>query len=67
VLNHKLRRLLDDPARIAAMSENARQLGRPDAADTIARIVMESPSCQPATISRLREKELRKRFEKDKG
>ena len=67
VLNHKLQRLLDDPARIAAMSENARQLGRPDAADAIARIVLESPPRQPATISRLREKELRKRFEKDKG
>ena len=67
VLNHKLQRLLDDPARIAAMSENARKLGRPDAADAIARIVLESPPCQPATISRLREKELRKRFEKDKG
>ena len=67
VLNHKLQRLLDDPARIAAMSENARKLGRPDAADAIARIVLESPPRQPATISRLREKELRKRLEKDKG
>ena len=67
MLNHKLERLLDDPARIAAMSENARRLGRPDAADAIARIVLESPPRQPATISRLREKELRKRFEKDKG
>jgi processive 1,2-diacylglycerol beta-glucosyltransferase len=67
VLNHKLRRLLDDPARIAAMSENALRLGRPDAADTIARIVVESPPRQPATISRLREKELRRRLEQDKG
>ena len=42
ILNHKLSRLLDDPARIAAMSENARRLGRPGAADEIARIVLES-------------------------
>ena len=67
IINHKLRRLLDDPARIAAMGENARRLGRPDAADAIVRIVMESPPREPARISRLREKELRKRFEKDKG
>jgi processive 1,2-diacylglycerol beta-glucosyltransferase len=67
VLNHKLQRLLDDPARIAAMSENARRLGRPGAADDIARIVLESPTRQPAKISRLREKELRKRLEKEKG
>ena len=67
VLNHKLCRLLDDPERIAAMRENARRLGRPDAAEAIARIVTESPPRSPATISRLREKELRKRFEEDKG
>jgi processive 1,2-diacylglycerol beta-glucosyltransferase len=67
VLNHKLYRLLDDPERIAAMRENARRLGRPDAAEAIARIVTESPPRSPATISRLREKELRKRFEEDKG
>ena len=67
VLNHKLCRLLDDPERIAAMRENARRLGRPDAAEAIARIVTESPPRSPAIISRLREKELRKRFEEDKG
>ena len=67
VLNHKLCRLLDDPERIAAMRENALRLGRPDAAEAIARIVTESPPRSPATISRLREKELRKRFEEDKG
>ena len=66
VLNHKLQRLLDDPARIAAMSENARRLGRPDAADAVTRIVLESPPREPVRISRLREKELRKRFEEDK-
>jgi processive 1,2-diacylglycerol beta-glucosyltransferase len=67
ILNHKLGRLLDDPTRIAAMGENARRLGRPDAADAIARVVLESPPRKPATISRLREKELRKRLEEDKG
>jgi processive 1,2-diacylglycerol beta-glucosyltransferase len=67
ILNHKLQRLLDDPARIRTMSENARRLGRPHAADAVARIVLESPPREPATISRLRERELRKRLEKDKG
>ena len=67
VLNHKLSRLLDDPERIATMSENARRLGRPDAADDVARIVLEPGPRAPAIISRLREKELRKRFEKDKA
>jgi processive 1,2-diacylglycerol beta-glucosyltransferase len=67
VLNHKLSRLLDDPQRIAAMSENARRLGRPDAADDVARIVLGPGPRGPAIISRLREKELRKRFEKDKA
>ena len=47
VLNHKLRRLLDDPARIAAMGENARRLGRPDAAEAIVRLVLESPRAHP--------------------
>jgi processive 1,2-diacylglycerol beta-glucosyltransferase len=67
ILNHKLRRLLDDPERVATMSENARRLGRPRAADDIARIVLESPPREPAKISRLLEKEFRKRLEKDKG
>ncbi|HEY5778038.1 MAG TPA: glycosyltransferase [Terrimicrobiaceae bacterium] len=67
ILNHKLSRLLDDPERIATMAQNSRRLGRPGAADDIARIVLESPAREPAKISRLREKELRKRFEEDKG
>ncbi|HRJ71325.1 MAG TPA: glycosyltransferase [Terrimicrobiaceae bacterium] len=67
VLNHKLRRLLDDPARIAAMSENALKLGRPDAANAVARIVTESPARKPAIISKLREKALRKRIEERQG
>lgn len=67
VLNHKLERLLDDPARIAAMSENARKLGRPNASADIARIVLDSPPRKPAIITRKREKILRKRIEEQKG
>lgn len=67
VLNHKLERLLDDPARIAAMSENARRLGRPQAAADIAKIVLDSPKRKPAIISRQREKALRKRIEQQGG
>ncbi len=67
LLNHKLTRLLDDPSRIAAMSENARRLGRPNAASDIARIVIESPARKPAIISSKREKVLRKRIERESG
>jgi len=63
VLNHKLERLLDDPKRLALMSENARKLGRPMAATDIAELVTCSPPCEPAIISRQREKALRKQFE----
>ena len=59
--------LLDDPARIAAMSENARKLGRPNASADIARIVLDSPPRKPAIITRKREKALRKRIEEQKG
>lgn len=67
ILNHKLARLLDDPARIAAMSANARRIGHPNSATAVARIVAESPERKPATISRKREKALRKRIEKENG
>lgn len=67
VLNHKLSRLLDDPARIEAMRENARQLGRPNSSANIAEIVATSPERKPAIISRSREKALRKRIEKQQG
>lgn len=59
---HKLRRLLDDPARLEEMSRNARRLGRPNAASDIARIVLEEPDKRPVIISKLREKALRKRI-----
>lgn len=59
---HKLRRLLDDPERLRQMAQNARKLGRPNAASEIARIVLEQPDKKPAIISKLREKALRKRI-----
>jgi len=59
---HKLRRLLDNPARLEQMSRNARSLGRPNAAAEIARIVLEAPDRRPVVISKLREKALRKRI-----
>lgn len=62
VLGHKLRRLLDDPAMLPRMSDNARRLGRPAAARDIARIVLEEPDRKPVVISKLREKALRKRI-----
>jgi processive 1,2-diacylglycerol beta-glucosyltransferase len=62
LITHKLRLLLDDPDKLQRMSNNARTLGRPNAAADIARIVMESPSRKPAIISKLREKVLRKRI-----
>lgn len=59
---HKLRRLLDDPARLERMCEAARALGRPKAASEIARITLEEPDKRPVIISKLREKALRKRI-----
>ena len=67
VLNHKLAKLLDDPARITVMSENARRLGRPSASADIAQIVLGSPTRKPAIITRKREKALRKRIEEQNG
>jgi len=67
LIAHKLRKLLDDPERIRAMSENARALGRPNAANDIAKIVLESPDRPPAVISKLREKALRKRLASQSG
>jgi len=62
VVAHKLKKLLENPARLQAMSENARALGRPSAARDIARIVLESPDRPHAKISKLREKALRRRI-----
>jgi processive 1,2-diacylglycerol beta-glucosyltransferase len=59
---HKLRCLLDDPERLSRMRECARRLGRPHAAEDIARIVLEEPEKRPIIISKLREKALRKRI-----
>lgn len=59
---HKLRRLLDDPARLERMRKAARTIGRPNAASEIARITLEEPDRRPVIISKLREKALRKRI-----
>lgn len=67
VLNYKLAQLLDDPQRLATMGENARRLGRPAAAQSVADIVMDSPARKPVIITREREKVLRKRIEQQKG
>jgi len=63
VLNHKLGKLLDDPTRLERMRESAALLGRPDAAQEVARIIATSAPRKPVIISRNREKVLRKRFE----
>jgi len=63
VLKHKLAALLDDPARIAAMSANARRLGKPNSATDLSRIAVEAEKREPAIISSKREKVLRKRIE----
>lgn len=60
VLEHKLGALLDDPERLAAMSSNARRLGRPDAARTIAHKVLSDILPEPKTYSRKDERQLRK-------
>ncbi len=64
---HKLSKLLDDPARLRRMSENARALGNPNAAADIARIVLEEPDRKPVVISKLREKALRRRITEAAG
>jgi len=38
---YKIDKLLDDPARLETMRKNARKMGRPDAARTIARTLIE--------------------------
>lgn len=67
LLAHKLCRLLDDPERIRSMSENARALGRPRAAENIARLALESPERPPVVISKLREKAIRRRIANESG
>jgi processive 1,2-diacylglycerol beta-glucosyltransferase len=42
-LPFKLRRLLEDPARLAQLKQNARRLGRPEAAFEVARAALEWP------------------------
>lgn len=63
VLNHKVAGLLDNPDRLKAMKANCAKLGRPQAASDIARIVTDCREPNPAVISKLREKALRKKIE----
>ena len=60
VLAHKLGSLLADPARLDAMSANARRLGRPGAARTIVDTVLHELQPEPRRISRMEEKKMRK-------
>jgi len=62
LIAHKLKRLLDNPERLRSMAACARALGRPHAAEDIARIVLEAPARPRAIISRMREKALRKQI-----
>jgi processive 1,2-diacylglycerol beta-glucosyltransferase len=62
VVAHKLKKLLGNPDRLRAMSENARALGRPSAARDIASLVLDAPHRDHAKISKLRAKALRKRI-----
>lgn len=59
VLAHKLRTLLDDADRLAAMRDNARRLSRPDAARVIADTVLNDVQSEPRRISRRDEKKFR--------
>jgi processive 1,2-diacylglycerol beta-glucosyltransferase len=47
-LAYKIDRLLDDPARLAAMRQNVRRLARPNAAHDIVAKLMTLPSLRPA-------------------
>jgi processive 1,2-diacylglycerol beta-glucosyltransferase len=50
-LPFKLERLLDDPVRLARMRERARRFARPEAAETVARTLIED-RLPPLSISR---------------
>lgn len=63
VLAHKLGSLLGDSDRLAAMSANARRLGRPDAARTVVDTVLNELQPEPRRISRKEEKKMREAVE----
>jgi processive 1,2-diacylglycerol beta-glucosyltransferase len=52
IVAYKLDRLLDDPERLQRMHENARRLGRPDAAQTIVDILLNHTPLPPIEISK---------------
>lgn len=58
-LAFKVGALLRDPARLARLKENARKLGRPDAALDVARRVLAWPEVKPGGRSRARREEPR--------
>jgi processive 1,2-diacylglycerol beta-glucosyltransferase len=60
VLNHKVGKLLDQPALLYEMSVRAKRLGRPNAARTVVDTIMSHPQREPEMISRKDEKKLRK-------
>ena len=49
---YKIDRLLDDPERLLRMRASARQLGRPDAAQTIVDILLKHTALPPIEISK---------------
>jgi processive 1,2-diacylglycerol beta-glucosyltransferase len=52
IVAYKIDRLLDDPERLLRMRASARQLGRPDAAQTIVDILLEHTALSPIEISK---------------
>jgi processive 1,2-diacylglycerol beta-glucosyltransferase len=63
LLPFKVGRLLDNPERLQRMAENARRLGRPQAAHSIARTVMQHDDLSPTIITPEHEARLRKLVE----
>src|SRR5207344_1713709 len=49
---YKLDRLLDDPERLSGMRARARQIGRPDAAQTIVDLLLDHTALPPIEISK---------------
>ncbi len=63
VLAHKVGSLLADPARLAAMSANARRLSSPHAARIVADTVLHEVQPEPRRISRKEERQMREAVE----
>jgi processive 1,2-diacylglycerol beta-glucosyltransferase len=63
LLPYKVGRLLANPERLAQMRSNARRLGRPGSALSIARIVVGDEELEPTIITREEEQRLRRQVE----